>query len=554
MLTCHLTPFSHNPISKFQYKYVYFISKLHILHYVSKFGIMKESIPMDLALYLAIFFGLWVSQVVYSVYLKPKKLEKLLRQQGIKGTSYNPIHGDNLVMQEMANEALSKPMSLNHNIVPRVNPFVDQMVQKYGNICLCWRGTRPTLIIAEAELMKMILSDKDGLIQKPPANPFVALLSLGLSNLEGQKWAKRRRLINPAFHHQKLLGMVPEFIASCGKRIDYWKKLVDSSSSAEGTEIDVSSELHSLSADVIARTAFGSSYEEGKKIFQLQQEQAFLINEAFHSLYFPGLRFIPTKKNRRRYEVDKEIKDMLREIVNKKKRAMLDGESSGDTDLLGLLLQCKEKGNEMSMDDVIEECKLFYFAGHETTANWLTWTLICLAIHPEWQEKARQEVLQICGDKTPDADVLNRLKIVTMVLNEVLRLYPLVVNLWRYTARATRIGGITIPAGVELNLPTVLLHHSSEYWGDDAQEFKPERFAEGVSKATIKDQATAFYPFGWGSRICIGQNFANIEAKLALSMILQNFSFKLSPSYVHAPYTIISLQPQHGAPLIFQKI
>ncbi|CAI9095923.1 OLC1v1031961C1 [Oldenlandia corymbosa var. corymbosa] len=547
---------------------------------------MEESMLIELAVCFAIFVCFCVSKIVYSVYLKPKRLEKLLRQQGIKGTSYKLVQGDNLVMQEMANEALSKPISLNHKIAPRVNPFIDHMVKKYGlymsldpsflftsvanllfvynssngilgvlqrNMCFSWSGTRPRLIIAEAELMKMILNDKNGHIQKLPQNPLVDLLTKGVLTFEGQKWGKRRRLINPAFHHQKLLGMVPEFIASCRKRMDHWKRLV--AASDEGTEIDVSSELRNLSADVIAKTAFGSSYEEGQKIFELQQEQAFLINEAFNSLYFPGLRFIPTKKNRRRYEVDKEIKNMLREIINKKQRAILDGESSGDTDLLGLLLQCKEeKGNDMTIDDVIEECKLFYFAGHETTANWLTWTLFCLALHPEWQEKARQEVHQICGDKTPDADVLNQLKIVTMVLNEVLRLYPPVINLWRFTAGRTRIGNMSVPAGVELNLPTVLLHHSSEYWGDDAQEFKPERFAEGVSKATIKDQATAFYPFGWGSRICIGQNFAVIEAKLALSMILQNFSFKLSPSYVHAPHSVITLQPQHGAPLIFQSV
>ncbi|CAI9095926.1 OLC1v1031964C1 [Oldenlandia corymbosa var. corymbosa] len=140
-----------------------------------------------------------------------------------------------------------------------------------------------------------------------------------------------------------------------------------------------------------------------------------------------------------------------------------------------------------------------------------------------------------------------------MVLYEVLRLYPPITNMFRYTARRTTVGGITIPAGVEIFLPTLLLHHSSEYWGDDAQEFKPQRFAEGVSKAT-KDQLLAFYTFGWGPRICLGQSFAVIEAKLALSMILQNFSFKLSPSYTHAPYTIVTLRPQHGAPLIFRQI
>lgn len=145
---------------------------------------------------------------------------------------------------------------------------------------------------------------------------------------------------------------------------------------------------------------------------------------------------------------------------------------------------------------------------------------------------------------------------VSMILNEVLRLYPPLSNLYRYSKRKTSIGGMTIPAGIETFIVMLSLHHDPKYWGDDVEEFNPERFSEGVARSSSTDNHNqmAFYPFGWGPRICLGQNFAMVEAKIALAMILQHFSFELSPSYTHAPRMFITLQPQYGAPVILHQL
>ena len=139
-----------------------------------------------------------------------------------------------------------------------------------------------------------------------------------------------------------------------------------------------------------------------------------------------------------------------------------------------------------------------------------------------------------------------------MILHEVLRLYPPGFELVRVASKDTKLGNLTIPAGVLISLSMLLVHHDHQLWGDDAKEFNPERFSKGISMAA-KGQIS-FFPFGCGPKICLSQNFALLEAKMTLSMILQHFSFELSPTYAHAPNLILTIQPQYGANLILHKL
>ncbi|PRQ39031.1 putative 11-oxo-beta-amyrin 30-oxidase [Rosa chinensis] len=220
-------------------------------------------------------------------------------------------------------------------------------------------------------------------------------------------------------------------------------------------------------------------------------------------------------------KLEKGIRDSIMGIIKKREEKAMSGEAeSFGSDFLGLLLKAHHDTNDIqriSVDDLVDEYKSFYFVGQETSNTLLSWTVLLLALHTDWQEKARKEVLQLFGKQTPNPDGLAKLKTMSMIFNERLRLYSPAVTVTRRVEKDVRLGKL-IPLS----------------WGEDAQLFKPERFSEGDSTAT-NNNVTSFLPFRMGPRICVGLNFATIEAKIALSMILQRYSFTISPGFVHSP-------------------
>lgn len=140
-----------------------------------------------------------------------------------------------------------------------------------------------------------------------------------------------------------------------------------------------------------------------------------------------------------------------------------------------------------------------------------------------------------------------------MIVEESLRLYPPVPVLKRKVEKETRLGDITLPPNMELYISPLAIHHDPKIWGEDVLLFKPDRFEGGIAKATNNTLA-AFLPFGFGPRTCVGLNFALVEAKIALAMILQRFKFKLSTNYVHSPIQLFMVRPQNGVQIILDAL
>ncbi|BFG16866.1 hypothetical protein CerSpe_031400 [Prunus speciosa] len=491
-------------------------------------------------------------RLFYKQWWTPNRFQKFMDLQGVKGPSYRLIHGNTKEIMSMKKEAMSRPRSLSHDIFSAVQPHTHKWSKIFGRNFLQWHGTQPQLVVAEPELSKEVMNNKDKLFRKQKSQGYVKkLLGDSISMAEGEKWVKLRKLATHAFHGESLKSMIPEMITSSETMLERWVN-------HEGKEIEVYEEFRLFTSEVISRTAFGTSYLDGKNIFEMLGQLTFLIFKNNFSLRLPIISlFYKTSDEIKSEKLEKGIRDTIAGIVRKRESMAMTGEADGfGRDFLGVLLKAHHDTNEnqrISVDDIVDECKTFYFAGQETTNSLLAWTIFLLALNTDWQEEARKEVLKLFGKENPNPDGLNKLKTISMILNESLRLYPPVVSLVRETDKEVRLGKMVVPANVEVLVPNLSLHHDPKYWGEDVNVFKPERFSEGVAKAT-NNNIVAFIPFGLGPRTCVGMNFAIVESKIALAMILQRYSFTLSPGYVHSPIQYMTVRPQRGVPVILQSL
>ncbi|KAE8651323.1 cytochrome P450 734A6 [Cucumis sativus] len=501
-----------------------------------------------LGVFVLLSFTIFIFKFVYSNFWVPWRIQTHFQKQGITGPRYLPIIGNATDMRRMYMEAQAKTIPLTHDIICRVLPYIHQWSMEYGKMFVYWFGPKPRLTISDPVMIKEILTNTGGPFRKVGFTPVSKLLfGEGLVGLEDEQWVVHRRIANQAFTIDRVKGWLPEITLSVRNVLDKWEEMKEG---MEEFEVDVHKQLRLLTADVISRTAFGSNFEEGKRIFNLQEQQMNHFLQAVSSVYIPGYRFLPTKMNRERDRLEKETRASIKALVESEKNRK---ERENSTNLLSLLLSSYKNQNgeieNLEVDEVVNECKTFYFAGMETTANLLTWALLLLAEHQEWQDRAREEVINVCGQKTPPtADNLTELKLVGMIVNETLRLYPPAIMMMRRTMKRLTLGNIDVPEGTQLQLSVVAIHHDKELWGEDAHNFNPMRFSEP------RKHLASFLPFGLGPRICVGQHLALIEAKVALAMIIQRFAFTISPTYTHAPMMFVSLNPQFGVQLLVRSL
>lgn len=484
--------------------------------------------------------------------LRPWMITRRFKKQGISGPKYRFLYGNLQEMKKMKKEANRLVLDPNSNdIFPRVFPHYHQWLAKYGETFLYWNGTKPTLFISDPELGKQILSSKFGFAVVAKTRPEVLMLfGKGLSFIEGDVWVRHRRILNPAFSMDRLKVMTKGMVDCTLRMLEEWK--IQNIGEEVMIRMEINKDYRRLISDIIATTAFGSSYEEGIELFRSQSELEEYFFASLTSVFIPGKQYLPTPTNLQLWKLDKKVKGSIKRMIDARLKS--NSMNYGD-DLLGIMLKAatsKESEKTMRMDEIIEECKAVYISGQGNSMILLTWTTFLLSLHQDWQEKLREEVFNECSNTIPDSDTFSKLKLMNMVLMESLRLYGPVIKMVREATQDMKIGHLDIPKGTSIIVPFLKTQTDKAIWGEDAQQFNPMRFENGVSKAA--NHPNVLLPFSVGPRTCIAQNFAMMETKTVLTMILLRFRISLSSEYKHAPVDYLNLYPQYGLPVMLQPL
>ncbi|MFG2876939.1 cytochrome P450 [Streptomyces sp. NPDC048337] len=336
----------------------------------------------------------------------------------------------------------------------------------------------------------------------------------GLLTSQDEDYLRQRRLVQPLFTRRRVDGYAEAVAAETASVLAGWEQKADG-------VVDVSEQMMRLALRAVARILFGTDVEATVDVvdrcFPVITE--YCLRRGYSPANFP--RTWPTPANKRAAAAMDELYGVCDRIIAER-RAATDGDGSGE-DLLTLLAAAKSSDDgEFDADELRDQVLIFLLAGHETTATSLAFALHLLARHPEQQDRAREEISRVLGDRTPEAADLDRLPYLTQVLKEAMRLYPAAPVIGRKAVASTEIGGHAVPAGADVILAPWVTHRHPRYW-PDPDRFDPERF---TPEAEAGRPRYAWFPFGGGPRACIGQHFSMLESVIALAMVLRAYEFE----------------------------
>jgi cytochrome P450 len=408
--------------------------------------------------------------------------------------------------------------------------FLDKTVNQYGDVSRVRFAHMSFYILNHPDLVEEVLQTKNKyFVKNVTEEVWFVLLGNGLLISEGEFWRRQRRLMQPSFHRKH--------IADYGRiMVEYTERLL--SGWRNGEERDIHADMMRVTLEVVAKTLFGSDVAgEAKEVGDALEV---LLGE-FEKRMLTPIQIpmkIPTPNNLRFRRSVQALEIIIQEIIQERRAA---GDPASKNDLLQLLLDARdEDGSGMTDKQLRDELMTLILAGHETTANTLSWTWYLLSQNPEVEERLICELATILDGRSPKFEDLPNLRYADQVIKESMRLYPPVWTLeGRRAIQDLEIGEYHVPRGTIMLLSPWLAHRDKRYFVEP-ERFNPARWTEAFSKSLPR---YAYFPFGGGPRLCIGQSFATMEAVLILATVAQRFKLSLSPGQDVVPYPSITLRP-----------
>lgn len=407
--------------------------------------------------------------------------------------------------------------------------FVAGLQRSYGGMATFYLAQQPVVLFSRPEHVRYFLTEH-------PRNftnrEFVAglrqVLGDGLLTSDGEYHRQQRRLVQPAFHKRRVESYAATMVRYTRDLLETWRT---------GATVDMAVAMRDLTLRIVGKALFDVDLAVDRpdlgQMFTDVIENPTQLRYSLRSLPI-DLPFTPYHRN---VAARRALDDYVFGLI-----ALRRAEGRDTGDVLSMLLRAQDDGVMMTDRQVRDQAMTFFAAGHETTANALSWTFYLLSEHPRVLERLRAELAGTLGGRDPQVDDLARLHYLDWVVTESMRLYPPAWTQGRRAVDAFELDGYRLPAGTFCMFSQWVIHRLPEIWGDPGT-FRPERWDPERGQ---KVPQGAYFPFGGGPRMCIGMPFAQLEARLLLATILQRYAPRLVPGWPVVPRPRITLRTKYG--------